>query len=259
MRRPAFLIPVVSGLLALFLTLSVQAGEGDGGRGEMLLGKVDAQATPAPSYETYFQIVNTLPNDKENAITAYSAKRQDGKAVVLIVSPPRLQGRTLLRQGNEVWVHIPGETQLRQSTLRHALVSGVFNNGDLLMTSFQADHRGVFLREDADSITLKLLPKDAETPETSIYPYRFAELTVDKESYLPIEMVQYAGNGVVIKTIRYDYQKKEGQSPLPTLSTAAEANPGYRSAIRVGNMKARAFPDAAFTKEQLSRVGSVLR
>ena len=244
---------IFSILAGLFILLPSISGLADD-RGDKLLEQVDKRMSKT-SYETYFQIVNQLPNDKEIRMTAYSAKRQTGEAVVLIVTPPSLKGRAALRIGKEVWTHVPGETKLRKSTLRHAFVSGVFNNGDYLSTSFGADHRAEILKKDGKSYLLLLTPKKTDLP------YHSMELLIDKKSMYPSRLTQYAAPGVVIKTVKYDYSRRseDGKTTLTTLNTEAEANRLYRSAIAIGKVKERKFPDSTFTKEQLAKIGTVLK
>ena len=240
-------------LLAVFVLLSSATSQAEN-RGDTLLKEVDQQMNPT-SYETYFQIINKMPNGKENRITAYSAKQGDGKAVVLIVAPQELQGRAVLRRGEEVWTHFPGETKLRQSTLRHAFIGGVFNNIDYLATSFAIDHQARLIKEDKKQFILEL------TPKTDDIPYRSIELVVDKKSMRPVKLVQFASPGVVIKTVTFDHSRlsKDGKTVLTAIKTEAEANRLYRSIIQTGNTKEREFPNSTFTKELLPRLGSIMR
>ncbi|MBF0454493.1 MAG: outer membrane lipoprotein-sorting protein [Magnetococcales bacterium] len=244
---------IMTGLLATMLLLFSTVSQAEN-QAEALLEQIDKKRTPA-SYESYFNIINQQPDGREKKITAFAAKRSDGQAAVLIVSPPALRGRAALRMGNEIWTHFPGETQLRKSTLRHALVGGVFNNGDFLATSFQADHDAVKVREVKGRYILTLLPKQP------LLPYQSIELTVNKRTLRPLSLVQFASPGVIIKTIQFDYSRRsdDGKTTLTTLTTRAEANKLYRSEIRIGRINKRDFPDTTFTKELLPRLGSILK
>jgi hypothetical protein len=240
-------------ILSVFLLLA-PAYTHAASRGNDLLQKIDSIIN-ATSYESYFQIINHNPNGTQSRITAYSAKQSDGKAVVLIVAPRKLQGRAVLRLGNDVWAHIPGELHLRKSTLRHSFVGGVFNNGDYLATSFATDHNAEIISENKKSYILNL------TPKTEIIPYKNVELYVDKRSLRPTKLVQFAGPKIIIKTIQFGYSKKSTNSKtmLTEMSTEAEENRKYRTIIKTGEIRKRSFPEATFTKEILPKVGSIFK
>ncbi|MBF0447015.1 MAG: outer membrane lipoprotein-sorting protein [Magnetococcales bacterium] len=251
MNRLIFsLLWVVLVTFSALLPANVQAGE----REQMLLKQIDQQMHPG-SYERYFQIINHQPNGKKNQITAYSAEDGNGKAVILIVAPKTLQGRAALRLGDQVWTHIPGEIQLRESSLRHALVGGVFNNADLLSVPFHLNHTLEKVTENKNQLTVTLTANSADIP------YQYIELTVDKKSKTPLTLTQFATAGIVIKTIDFSYGKKspDSEQPLPTLSTMAEENNKYRSEIQTGTIRSRNFPAETFTQSLLPQLGSILK
>jgi hypothetical protein len=247
----------VSSLLVFLLSAFLLFAPADthaANRGNDLLKERDGIMS-ATSYESYFQIINQNPNGTQNHITAYSAKQSDGKAVVLIVAPKQLQGRAVLRLGDEVWAHIPGELHLRKSTLRHSFIGGVFNNGDYLATSFATDHFAEIISENKKRYILNL------TPKTEDIPYKNAELYVNKRNLHPTKLIQFAGPNLIIKTIKYDHSKKaiDRKTILIKMSTEAEENRKYRTTIKTGDIRKRTFPDSIFTKEILPKVGSILK
>ena len=241
-------------ILIFFIIFTVKTSHAQS-PGDAILQKVDGIGHPS-TYEVYFQIINTLPNGKTKQFTAYAAKELDGAAAVLIVAPETQRGRAVMRLGEEVWTHIPGETKLRKSTLRHAIVGGVFNNGDYLQATFAKDHKAELLLESNDNYTLRLTPKVA-----NFLPYSTMNMVVEKASLRPISMVQFAAPDVIIKSVEIDYSRlaDDGKTALPTITTTAEDNSLYRSTIRVGNIRERKFPAATFSKENLPRFGSVLK
>ncbi|MBF0380081.1 MAG: outer membrane lipoprotein-sorting protein [Magnetococcales bacterium] len=247
-KRPLFVI-IIPLILLLTLVNSHAASRGDD-----LLQEIDGIMN-ASSYESYFQIINHTPNGSENRITAYSAKQRDGKAVVLIVAPKKLQGRAVLRLGDDVWTHIPGELHLRKSTLRHSFVGGVFNNIDFLTTSYAIDHKTAIISENKKRYVLKLIPK------SDSIPYKFIEMYVPKKDLRPTKLIQFADHELIIKTIYFDYSKKaaDGKTVLISMNTVAEDNRKYSSTIKTGDIRKRIFPDMTFTKDILPKVGSILK
>ncbi|MBF0194952.1 MAG: outer membrane lipoprotein-sorting protein [Magnetococcales bacterium] len=249
-NRLSSLFVIFFSIFFSFATVNTHAAD----RANDLLRDID-KIMYATSYESYFQIINQNPSGIEQVITAYSAKQSDGKAVVLIIAPKQLQGRAVLRVGDDVWTHIPGELNLRKSTLRHSFVGGVFNNADYLATSFTTDHRAEIISENKDRYIINL------TPKTDTIPYKNAELYVNKRNLRPTKLVQFAGTNVIIKTIKYDHSKKslDGKSIQVQMSTEAEENRKYRSTIKAGDTRKRTFPEMTFTKEILPKVGSILK
>lgn len=239
----------IAGVLAGMIVFPVMAMDA-----VEILQKMDRKLHSV-SHELYCLIDFELPNGRIHKATLYFAKKSGRQALAVVVAPLELKGRTLLRVGDEVWMHVPGELELRKSNLMVAMVGGVFNNADLLVGDFGEEYQPTLLGEDDKSWRLELKPRFASSP------YAKMALRVDKKSLMPVELGQFDVNGVLLKTIRYqDVQSVDGAHLHPkVMETASELNKGYRSTWNLGSMRSRDFPAEAFTREFLPKAGLLMK
>ncbi|MBF0182098.1 MAG: outer membrane lipoprotein-sorting protein [Magnetococcales bacterium] len=207
------------------------------------------------SWESFSRIAFELPNGRVNKVTLYVAKQRGRKAVAVVVAPDDLKGRAVLRVGDEVWMHVPGELEVRRSGLMNSLVGGVFNNADLLVGDLHEEYQPALLKEDDEIRQLELKPRFAGSP------YARMVLDVDRKNGMPLRLEQYDASGGMIKTIHYrDVQTMDGDHLLPVvMESASGLNARYRSTWQMGQMNSREFPAEAFTREFLPRAGRLLK
>lgn len=220
---------------------------------EELLLQVDRALHP-DSCELFVTLTNQMPNGRTSRVSLYGVKGTGKKAAVLVVAPPDLLGRAILRLEDDVWMHLPGELEVRQSSLSHALVGGTFNNADLLMTDFSVDYTATLLEEQTDFYRLVLTPRSVRTPYTKLI------MQVDRKLLLPISVEQYGANGVLVKTVTFDEVVGLHGFPRPVvMKTDSAMNKKYAATWRLGSIKPRTFPAEAFTKAFLPRVGTLFK
>lgn len=220
---------------------------------DALLLQVDRNLQPQ-SRELFFQVINRLPNGRENILSLYTAKGKDNRAIALILAPDKLKGRAILRLGDEVWLHMPGELELRLSTLGQSLVGGVFNNADILMTDFSADYKAALLDENKDSYLLQLTPRSERLPYTKMI------LRVDRKLLLPQKLDQYGSGGTLLKSLTFDtIEVDSGFSRPRIIRTESGLNNHYSSTWQLGSIQEREFPEEVLTKKLLPRIGILIK
>lgn len=220
---------------------------------EEILLQVDRALQPE-SRELFVQLTNQLPNGRTRQVSLYGIKGKGNKSAVVVIAPPELLGRAVLRSGDEVWMHIPGELAVRKSSLSHALVGGTFNNADLLLTDFSEDYTATLLEERADTYLLALSPRRGGMP------YAKLVMQVDRNLLLPRSVQQYGANGVLVKTIIFEDVLDLYGFPRPAvMKTESAMNKQYAATWRLGLIKSRTFPPEAFTKAFLPRVGTLYK
>ncbi|MEO5334143.1 MAG: outer membrane lipoprotein-sorting protein [Magnetococcus sp. YQC-5] len=207
------------------------------------------------SYEMFSRIAFELPNGRVRTVSLYTALKSGRQALAVVVAPDEFKGRAALRDGDDVWMHIPGELELRKSNLMFSLVGGIFNNADLLTGFLFEDYQPTLLDEDETGWRLELRPRFGSAP------YARMELRVNKKNGLPLTLSQFDSSGALIKTIHYqDVQTVDGEHLRPmVLTSASELNTKYRSTWSVGQMTSRDFPLDAFTRGFLSRAGTLMK
>ncbi|MBF0614129.1 MAG: outer membrane lipoprotein-sorting protein [Magnetococcales bacterium] len=219
-----------------------------------LLRSVDRKLHAA-SYESFNRVTFELPNGRQRHVTLYTAHASGRKGLLVVVSPEELRGRAVLKVGDEVWMHMPGELETRKTSLMLSVVGGVFNNADFLLGDFSDEYEATLVGEEASFWKLSLKPRFATAP------YVRMELKVDKQSRVPLELIQFDPSGFALKTIHYrDPQSSDGTHLMPmVMETASGLNAGYRSTWRVGRAESREFPADAFTREFLPHAGRLLK
>ena len=220
---------------------------------EEILWRVDRNLQPESS-EIFFQVINKLPNGRKNHYSIYAAKGRDNRAAALIIAPDTLQGRAIMRIGDEVWMHIPGEVELRDSSLDQSLVGGVFNNADILMGDFSSDYTPRLLEERKEVLLLELMPR------SKALPYSKVIMEVDRQLMLPLTVAQYDVGGSLLKTLSFQQVSSIFGIPRPEMVEAtSELNRNYSAVWRLGSIKPREFAADALTKKLLPEVGILIK
>ena len=250
-------VTVAFGLLILLALLPAQTVVAETtsvpGDGEKILLQVDRKLQPE-SFELFTQVTNHFPNGRSSQISLYVVKGKGKKAAALILSPDSLIGRAILRQEDAVWMHVPGELELRPSTLNQSMQVGLFNNADLLPTDYSVDYKATLLEEDETSYLLELRPRNNRLPYTKQI------MLVDRRLKLPKSLRQYGANGALIKTITFKKPNDIYGFPRPgVLQAVSGFNSQATATWQLGSINPRTVPDSAFSKIFLPKIGTVFK
>jgi outer membrane lipoprotein-sorting protein len=233
--------------LLIFLAIlssSAYALDGNG-----ILKQVDRNLAP-PSYEMYRKLVNIEPDGSRKEYVMFTAKKGRDRMVSLFLSPPTEEGRTTLRQGDNMWMYIPDVGRPLRITSLQSVVGGIFNNSDLMRLEYSVEYKVTSARESGGEYLLDLKAK------TSSVAYDRLKMWVDKRRVLPTKIEAYAASGLLIKTLRYrDIRSFGGGITRPaTLQTDSPLHKGYKSVMKFAKINARNFRDEVFTLNYMQRV-----
>jgi outer membrane lipoprotein-sorting protein len=237
------------GLLALLLSFGVSARAVDG---NALLKQLDRNLEPE-SYEMYRKLINIEPDGKKKEYVLYTVKKGRDKMVALFLDPPSDKGRATLRLSDNMWLYIPSVGKPLRITSLQSVVGGVFNNADILALDYSVEYN-VEKVEDAGAQHILSLKA-----RTTAVAYDRLKMWVDKATTLPVTIEAYAASGLLIKTLRFkDIKDFGGGLRRPaTMETDSPLYKGFKSIMLYAKIKARAFPDEAFTLDYLPRAGEL--
>ncbi|MEA3275877.1 MAG: outer membrane lipoprotein-sorting protein [Pseudomonadota bacterium] len=231
-------------ILLFFVTSSVWAVDGD-----QVLQQVDRNLAP-PSYEMYRKLVNIEPDGTKREYVLYTAKKGRDRMVSLFLSPAADEGRTTLRQGENMWMFLPDVGRPIRITSLQSVVGGIFNNSDLMRLEYGVEYDVKSIDESGKEYLLDLKAK------TSAVAYDRLKMWVDKRLLLPTKIEAYAASGLLIKTLRYkDIKSFGGGVTRPaTLQTDSPLHKGYKSVMVFRKIKRRKFSDEVFTLNYMPRI-----
>jgi outer membrane lipoprotein-sorting protein len=231
-------------LSLLFVTTSAFALDGN-----KILEQVDRNLAP-PSYEMYRKLVNIEPGGARKEYVMFTAKKGRDRMVSLFLSPPTEEGRTTLRQGDNMWMYLPDVGRPLRITSLQSVVGGIFNNSDLMRLEYSVEYKAKSAVESGGQYLLDLKAR------TSSVAYDRLKMWVDKRRLLPTKIEAYAASGMLIKTLRYkDIRSFGGGITRPaTLQTDSPLHKGYRSVMKFDKIKPRKFRSEVFTLNHMPRV-----
>ncbi|MEO5340989.1 MAG: outer membrane lipoprotein-sorting protein [Magnetococcus sp. MYC-9] len=245
-------------LLSLFLLLAclpvcgdATGGEPAPGDADKILARVDRAMRP-DSCELFTQITSQSANGRTQQISLYVVRGPGKQGAALLLAPDTLIGRAILRQGDEIWMHVPGELELRPSTLNQTMLPSLLNNADLLLTDFSVDYTATLLEEDANSYLLQL------TPRSNRMPYTRQILRVDRSLMLPKTLQQYGANGVLLKTVTFGKVSRMYGFPRPDEMQVVGRDKS-NATWQLGSIKPRTWPEEAFSKALLPKIGILFK
>ncbi|WP_158089319.1 outer membrane lipoprotein-sorting protein [Magnetofaba australis] len=220
-----------------------------------LLKRIDANLFPA-SGQLFIRIHNETPRGPGVETSLYAARDGGERWAALIAAPASLKGRTLMRQGDEMRVRLPGELGYRHQGWVDSFVGGSFGNVDLFPEPWSDAFDAVVQGRAGPLANLVLTPKDAGR-----FPFKRLTAVVDVKLAVPIEVRQFGSGNRLIKILHY-------KDPVPfpyghTRPRVVEAinglNTGYSSIMEYGDIVDRAFTEADLAFENLPRVGVLLK
>ncbi len=241
----------------LFLALVLSAGAALPAwavDGEELLRTVDRNLAPE-SYESYRKLVNIEPDGSKREYTLYTVKKGQDRVASVFLAPASEKGRATLRQGENMWLHIPEVGKPIRITSLQSVTGGVFNNADIMRLDYQVEYAVESLEEADGAYLLKLKARTAEVA------YDRLEMRVDKALLVPTEIRCLAASGMLIKTLYFKQMTDFGdgvQRPA-VIETDSPLHQGYKSVMIFAKVQARDLPDEVFTLTFLPRVESLRR
>lgn len=217
-----------------------------------ILRRVDRNLEPE-SYEMYRKLINIEPSGARKEFILFSAKKGKERLVAVFLSPASERGRSTLRLGENMWLYIPEVGRPVRITSLQSVIGGVFNNSDILRLDYAEEYRAERLEEAGGEYLLHLKAK------TNAVAYDRLRMWVDRRALLPSRIECQAADGLLVKTLRFSDIKDFGGGIVrpAAIETDSPVFRGYRSIMLFDGLRARDFPDEAFTLAFLPRVDSL--
>ncbi|WP_444898443.1 outer membrane lipoprotein-sorting protein [Microbulbifer sp. SSSA003] len=132
-----------------------------------------------------FNITNiSYKKDKEPRTNTLSVKVFNDKSLIHFESPAREKGRAMLKEGNNMWLYIPGTRRVIRIAPSQRLI-GETSNGDVVGTNFSRDYRAEIIGEE----------------------------TLEGQDYWLLELTSTA-SGVAYAKVKVWMEKTEGNQPF---------------------------------------------
>jgi outer membrane lipoprotein-sorting protein len=217
--------------------------------GKALLEKIDRNLEPE-SYEMTRKLINEEPDGRRKEFILYSVKKGRDQVAALFLAPASDKGRSTLRQGDNLWLYIPGVGKPVRITSLQSVTGGVFNNADILRVDYTAEYDVSSAQEDGDAYRLDLKAKGGAVA------YDRLLMTVDRKTVLPTRIEAYAASGLLIKTLHFKEVKDFGggiRRPS-VIETDSPLQKGYKSVMLYATVKKRTLADEVFTLNFMARM-----
>jgi outer membrane lipoprotein-sorting protein len=234
--------------LSVLMLLAIPAFATDG---QQLLKQIDRNMNPE-SYESYRKLINIEPDGTKKEFTLYTVKKGVDKVASLFLAPASDKGRTTLRLGDNMWLHIPNVGKPMRITSLQSVVGGVFNNADILQLDYDAEYKVEKVEEKGGEYLLHLKAK------TKSVAYDRVRIFADKGRKLPVKIECLTEAGMLIKTLYFKDVKDFGGFSRPaTVETDSPLYKGYKSVMLYAKVKKRSFKDEVFTLNAMTTLDSL--
>lgn len=217
-----------------------------------LLKKIDENLMPA-SYESYRKLINEEPDGTKKEFIFFTIKKDKDKVAMLYLSPASEKGRATLRLGDNMWLYIPNVGKPIRITSLQSITGGVFNNADIMQLDYYVEYDATIQEQTATEYLLNLKAKNKTVA------YDNLKMWATKNTLLVTKIECYSASGMLIKTLEFKEIKDfgNGLKRPSVIETYSPLYKGYRSLMIYSNVKARQFPDEAFTLNYLPKLGEL--
>ncbi len=220
--------------------------------GTALLRQVDRNLNPE-SYEAYKKIINVEPSGRKKEYVLYTVKKGRDKVAGLFVSPASEKGRSTLRLGDNMWLHIPNVGKPVRITSLQSVVGGVFNNADILSLDYSTEYSVTKSAEEKGQTVLHLKAK------TKNVAYDRMTMWVDAKRKLPVRIQALTQAGMLVKTLHFKNVKDFGGGIVrpSVIETDSPLYKGYKSSMVFAQVKKKTLRDEVFTLTFMPRLESL--
>lgn len=220
--------------------------------GSALLKQIDRNLNPE-SYEAYRKIINVEPSGKKKEFTLYTVKKGKDKVAGLFIAPASEKGRSTLRLGDNMWLHIPNVGKPVRITSLQSVVGGVFNNSDILALDYSTEYNVSKVEAAGTQTILHLKAK------TKNVAYDQLKMWVDSKRKLPVKIQAMTQTGMLVKTLYFKNVKDFGGGILrpSIIETDSPLYKGYKSTLVYAQIKKKTLRDEVFTLTFMPRMESL--
>jgi len=214
---------------------------------EEILKKADIVRSP---FETFVMDVDIMSPQGNMSFKVYS-KREKGM-LVLFLKPAGQKGRLLLRNGEDLWIYMPGTHRPFKLTETQRLIGGI-SNGDMARLRWSTDYNAKQIREDEKSYELELISKNNSTT------YYRIEILIEKHSFKPLRSKAYLQSGKLYKTIYYSgFESFSGKLMSTNLKFIDHLRNEEESKMVFSNIRYQEIPENYFNIDALPGLSKTL-
>ncbi|MDD4092027.1 MAG: outer membrane lipoprotein-sorting protein [Smithellaceae bacterium] len=226
-------------VFALIIMLPFSAFAVDGTK---LLQEIDRNLSPE-SYESYRKLINIEPDGRKKEFTLFTVKKGLDKVASVFLAPASEKGRSTLRLGDNMWLHIPNVGKPIRITSLQSVVGGVFNNADILQLDYAAEYDVLAVKEEGGEYLLLLKAKSKSVA------YDQLKIRADKAKRLPAKIECLTETGMLIKTLYFKNVKDFGGGIVrpAVIETDSPLYKGYKSVMIMVQIKKRMLKDEVFS------------
>lgn len=199
-----------------------------------------------------FDLTNvSYKKNKRQTVNRLLVNVMDEQSLVEYVSPKRQKGRKILKQGSNMWMHIPGTRNILRITPAQRLV-GQASNGDVTGTTFSSDYNVTSITEEKGQekklIKLELTARRKNTAYQKITFY------LDAETDLPISSDFYSRSNRLLKRAEYrEFKKYDNQLKIHKVLLTDPINRGSYTWMKFDHYRKHDINPALFHKDSLLR------
>ena len=180
-------------------------------------------------------------------------------SLALITSPPKEQGQTFLKRGNEMWSWSPIINRLIKlppSMMSQGWMGSDFSNDDLLKeSSIVVDYThkiiGDTTIEGRDCYQIELIPL-----ENAAVVWGKIIMNISKKEFLEMKNTYYDEDGYLVKTeTASDIKMMDGRLIPSKFELVPADKPGNKTMIKMDEIQFnKPIPDAFFSQQNMKRI-----
>ena len=243
---------MVQKLIVLMLAVCISSTAQAAVTAKDLVRKVDAyRGFPNSPFMMNLGVFSRTPGKKDRKYKLMVRVR-DEKSIVQFLAPARDKGRTILKDGNNMWLHVPRTRKIIRISATQRLL-GEASNGDVASVNMSQDYTPEIIgEEDIEGIpSYRLLLKAVHRKVT----YHKIDLWVSKKDGKPVMSKHYAVSGKLLKSAYYkEFQKTKYGEKLSKLLLVDPLKKGKFTWMIYSQYQKTQFPNTLFRKENLSRL-----
>ncbi len=238
-------------LVATFLTLLVPGLKAD--NGNEWLKKVQETINAPKDRISVGTMVLIDKNGTKKIRKTKMWQKGDNLKLTRFLSPADVKGVTFLSLSDtEMYLYMPAFHRIRRiasSAKNESFMGTDFTYEDMTMTDLTSNFSAKVLKEDANTVTLELIPK----PDSDI-DYSKEVMVVDKKTLLPKKIDFYNKAGELEKTLTNLQVKKIGKYWTVTKMIMENHLTGHKTEVITDSIKFDVgLPTRLFTKRMLRR------
>ena len=221
---------------------------------EQIIQRVEDNLNGKTAIMKISMAVKTKRTQRTMKMESYSVGTK--KSFIRIDYPKKDKGITFLKVDNQMWQYVPRIEKIIKipaSMMMQSWMGSDFTNDDLVKeSSITDDYYKKIITDDADAITVELLPKE----EAAVVWGRI-NMTVSKELFLPTKVDYFDEDGVLVRILHYEAVKKFGTRNYPSrwrVVPMTDDKKGHQTIIEVEDVIFDTeIKESYFTKRALKR------